>query len=114
GGAGTGKTVVAMDRARHLAEKVYTGPQDHVLFTTFTANLAQNVEEMLTTLCPDCVKRIEVVHLHAWAVRFLRDHRGEVEVAGPDVIDQCWEEALHGSGTLDYDVGFLKLEWDQV
>jgi hypothetical protein len=114
GGAGTGKTVVAMHRARHLAEKVFTGPQDRILFTTFTANLAQNVEEMLATLCPDLVKRIEVIHLHAWAVRFLRDHQGEVEVAGPDVTDQCWEEAVHTGGTPAYDVGFLKLEWDQV
>jgi hypothetical protein len=114
GGAGTGKTVVAMHRARHLAEKVFSGPQDHVLFTTFTANLAQNVEEMLATLCPEQAKRIDVVHLHAWAVRFLREHRVEVEVAGPEVIDQCWEEAISGCGNLDLDVGFLKLEWDQV
>jgi superfamily I DNA/RNA helicase len=114
GGAGTGKTVVAMHRARHLAEKVFTGPQDRILFTTFTANLAQNVEEMLATLCPDCVQRIDVVHLHAWAVRFLRDHGGEVEIAGPEVIDQCWEEAASGAGAPDFDVGFLRLEWDQV
>jgi hypothetical protein len=113
GGAGTGKTVVAMHRARHLAEKVFTGPQDRVLFTTFTANLAQNVEEMLATLCPEQAKRFDVVHLHAWAVRFLREHRGEVEVAGPEVIDQCWEEAVSG-GQPELDVGFLKLEWDQV
>jgi hypothetical protein len=38
GGAGTGKTVVAMHRARHLAGQVFTAPQDRVLFTTFTAN----------------------------------------------------------------------------
>ncbi len=114
GGAGTGKTVVAMHRARHLAEKLCTTPQDRILFTTFTANLALNIEELLATLCPDCVGRIEVVHFRAWAVRFLRDQGLEVEVAGTDVIEQCWEEAVLGSGTLDYDVGFLKLEWDQV
>ncbi len=114
GGAGTGKTVVAMHRARHLAEKVCTNPKDRVLFTTYTANLAQNVEEMLATLCPESVSRIEAVHLHAWAVRFLKDQGIRVDVAEQDVIDQCWEEAVYGSGTLDYDVGFLKLEWDQV
>jgi superfamily I DNA/RNA helicase len=114
GGAGTGKTVVAMHRARYLAETVCTAPEDRVLFTTFTANLAQNVEEMLATLCPDCLNRIEVVHLHAWAMRSLRDHQIEVEVADPEVIDQCWEEALNSSGTSNYDLGFLKLEWDQI
>src|ERR1035438_3198021 len=35
GGAGTGKTVVAMHRARYLAEEVFTGKDDRVLFTTF-------------------------------------------------------------------------------
>jgi hypothetical protein len=114
GGAGTGKTVVAMHRARHLAETLCTGPQDRILFTTFTANLAQNVEEMLATLCPDCLNRIEVVHLHAWAVRFLRDQGVEVEVAAQDAVEQCWEEAVQGNGNFDYDLGFLKLEWDHV
>jgi hypothetical protein len=114
GGAGTGKTVVAMHRARHLAEKVFTDSQDRILFTTFTANLAQNVEAMLTTLCPDSMGRIEVVHLHAWAVRFLREQGVEVEVAGPEVIEQCWEEAAYAGDNRDYDVGFLKLEWDHV
>lgn len=53
GGAGTGKTVVAMHRARHLAGTLCTQPADRVLFTTFTANLAQNVEEMLATRARD-------------------------------------------------------------
>src|SRR5690606_24543324 len=36
GGAGTGKTVVAMHRAKHLATQVFTGDEDRILFTTFT------------------------------------------------------------------------------
>jgi hypothetical protein len=114
GGAGTGKTVVAMHRTRHLAAQVFTAPQDRVLFTTFTANLAQNVEEMLATLCPDCLGRVEVAHLHAWAVRFLRDRGVEVKIADPEVVDQCWEEAASSAGTPDFDTGFFRLEWDQV
>ena len=43
GGAGTGKTVVAMHRAAYLAEKVFTGAGDCILFTTFTKNLAQDI-----------------------------------------------------------------------
>ena len=52
GGAGTGKTVVAMHRAKHLASKVFPEKTDRILFTTFTANLAQNVEQMLSTALP--------------------------------------------------------------
>ena len=55
GGAGTGKTVVAMHRARWLAD-LLTKRNDgngKVLFTTFTSNLAADVEDSLAT----CVRR---------------------------------------------------------
>src|SRR3984893_7725329 len=91
GGAGTGKTVVAMHRAKHLASKVCPEKADRILFTTFTANLAQNVEQMLSTLCPECMDRLDVIHLHAWAVRFLRSLGLTVEIASPDTIEACWE-----------------------
>jgi len=70
GGAGTGKTVVAMHRARHLARTLCKAPQDRILFTTYTANLAQNVEQNIAHLCGPGKSQIEVVHLHAWAARF--------------------------------------------
>src|SRR3954469_9760170 len=72
GGPGTGKTVVAMHRARHLARHVFPDKTDCILFTTFTANLAENVRENLAALCGEEAERIEVVHLHAWAVRFMK------------------------------------------
>jgi superfamily I DNA/RNA helicase len=114
GGAGTGKTVVAMHRAKHLASKVFLDKTDRVLFTTFTANLAQDIEQMLSTLCPQCIDRIEVVHLHSWAVRFLRDHGQTVEIASPETIEACWEEAILEADDLTWDIGFFRQEWDQV
>src|ERR1022692_2181366 len=53
GGAGTGKTVVAMHRARYLAEEVFTGKDDRVLFTTFTKNLGIDIAHNLRKLCTD-------------------------------------------------------------
>ena len=47
GGAGTGKTVVAMHRARHLAANVFSSSTDRILFTTYTRNLAQNIRTNL-------------------------------------------------------------------
>jgi superfamily I DNA/RNA helicase len=114
GGAGTGKTVVAMHRAKHLASKVFPENTDRILFTTFTANLAQNIEQMLSTLCPQCINRIEVVHLHSWAVRFLRDHGRTVEIANPETIEACWEEAILEADDLAWDIGFFRQEWEQV
>jgi len=114
GGAGTGKTVVAMHRAKHLASRVFPEKHDHILFTTFTANLAQNVEQMLSTLCPECMDRLEVVHLHAWAVRFLREEGMTVEIASPETIETCWEEAVLEADDVSWDTGFLRQEWEQV
>jgi len=114
GGAGTGKTVVAMHRARHLAKTLCKSPQDRVLFTTYTATLAQNVTRSLALLCGPEGDRIEVVHLHAWAARFLRDRGRKFVVASPSELDACWEEAIRRSGEREFDPGFLAQEWDQV
>ena len=84
GGAGTGKTVVAMHRSRHLAAKVFTAPSDRVLVTTYTGNLAENIEAILKSLCGEEQSRIEVVHLHAFAVRLLRSHGVERDIASPE------------------------------
>ena len=114
GGPGTGKTVVAMHRARHLAREVFKEKTDRILFTTYTANLAESVEQNLRSLCGDQGERIEVIHLHAWAVRFMKTQGVDFQVASDEEIDRCWEEALAVAGDPDFDVGFLKQEWALV
>jgi superfamily I DNA/RNA helicase len=114
GGPGTGKTVVAMHRARHLAREVFKEKTDRILFTTYTANLAESIEQNLRGLCGDEMERIEVIHLHAWAVRFMKTQGVDFQVASEEEIDQCWEEALAVAGDPDFDVGFLKQEWAMV
>ena len=49
GGAGTGKTVVLVHRARHLAR---TDPSARIILTTFTTNLAELLKESLVQLDP--------------------------------------------------------------
>jgi superfamily I DNA/RNA helicase len=114
GGPGTGKTVVAMHRARHLAREVFKDKTDRILFTTYTANLAESVEQNLRSLCGDEMERIEVIHLHAWAVRFMKTQGVDFQVASEEEIGQCWEEAVAVAGDPDFDVGFLKQEWGLV
>ncbi len=108
GGAGTGKTVVAMHRARHLAITACPGPEDRILFTTYTANLAENVRDNLMGLCGDLAARIEVVHLHAWAARFLNAQGISVDIASNEELDRCWQTALAGSDSSEFDAGFLR------
>ena len=77
GGAGTGKTVLAMHRAKWLAEN-RASPDLKVLFTTFTRNLANDIEENLKTLCShSTMQKIEVKNLDAWVHGFLRRHKYE-------------------------------------
>src|SRR5271166_1118018 len=110
GGAGTGKTVVAMHRSRHLAAKLFTAPSDRVLVTTYTGNLAENIEAILKSLCGEEQSRIEVVHLHAFAVRLLRSHGVEGDIASPEEIEEHWQQAISISGAREFDSSFLRKE----
>lgn len=77
GGAGTGKTVVAMHRTKWLAEN-RTPDGRKVLFTTFTRNLVIDIKENLSSFCPaPTMKKIEVRNLDAWVQGFLRSQRYE-------------------------------------
>jgi hypothetical protein len=80
GGAGTGKTVLAMHRAKWLAENRAT-TERKVLFTTFTRNLASDIEENMKTLCgPTVMQKIEIKNLDAWVLGFLRRHKYEHKI----------------------------------
>lgn len=73
GGAGTGKTVVAMHRAARLARQYAQLPGRPVLFTTFTKTLAEDIRQHLELLCtPQELEKIQVVNLDQWASGLLR------------------------------------------
>lgn len=96
GGAGTGKTVVAIHRSKWLAERVCTR-NEKVLFTTFTKNLAADIRANLKKICSqETLSKIEVINLDAWANKFLSGRSGmsrRVDFKG-DEIKKLWEEAL--------------------
>lgn len=93
GGAGTGKTVVAMHRARHLA-KLY--PDARILFTAFNRNLATNISGLLDTLCGAERSRIDVANIHSWAVKYAGKHWGTVTIPSTAQTAECWNAALAG------------------
>jgi hypothetical protein len=97
GGGGTGKTVLAMHRAKWLAEQ--RASADHkVFFTTFTRNLAADIEENLKTLCsPATMQNIEVKNLDAWVHSFLRRHKYEHTIIydrKQGDAKEAWQSAL--------------------
>ena len=116
GGAGTGKTVVAMHRAHRLASEL-SNPRERVLFTTFTKNLAADIQQNLREVCTtDEMKRIEVNNLDAWVAKFLKDqgYGYTVQYSGPR-LQGYWQDAIARSGVdIDREVGFYVDEWQQV
>ena len=116
GGAGTGKTVLAMHRAKWLAENA-TPEGKKVLFTTFTKNLAFDILENLKTLCSaDTLKKIEVVNLDAWVYAFLRGQRYEHRIVYKrSEAQDAWQRALTlADSSLGLDEKFYEREWEDV
>lgn len=116
GGAGTGKTVVAMHRAKHLVTQVFTGESDRILFTTFTNNLARDIQENLRKLCPPAaLRRIEVVHLDKWVADFLKrqGYRHRIVYWGQPPLKDLWEQAMT-LRPLGFTDRFFREEWDYV
>lgn len=118
GGAGTGKTVLAMHRAKWLAEQ-RTRPDQKVLFTTFTKNLATDIEQNLKSLCSKAtMDRIEVVNLDAWVHGFMRTHKLEQRIVydrRQEGAAQAWLAAMAvRDTTLDLSEDFYAQELEQI
>ena len=113
GGAGTGKTVVAMHRARWLAQAL--PPGQRILFTTFTRNLAADIANNLRAICsPEEFKRIEVTNLDSWVQRFLRGRRYRFRLVFGREPD-AWQEALAMKPNDEaLSNAFYNDEWEQV
>lgn len=114
GGAGTGKTVVAIHRAKHLLKLI--PDNQSILFTTFTTNLAADIQDHLRKICSvEEMRRIEVVNLDAWVARFLREQGFPTNLIYGEQVNELWEEALALSGVnIGYGAGFFAEEWTRV
>ena len=118
GGAGTGKTVLAMHRAKWLAENRIVA--DHkVFFTTFTRNLASDIEENLKTLCTSAVlAKVEVKNLDAWVNGFLRRNKCEYKIVygrKQGEAAEAWQCAMALEiSNLALPLGFYEDEIDRV
>jgi len=116
GGAGTGKTVVAMHRAKWLAENV-ADEDNKVLFTTFTRNLATDIHKNLEAICtPDLLSRIEVVNLDRLVQSFLRKQNYDYNVLYDSKIsNDYWSIAMgEKPAELALSESFFQEEWSHV
>jgi hypothetical protein len=95
GGAGTGKTVVALHRAVHLAQK----PGARVLLCTFNRTLAAILEAQLRRLASaEVAARIEVLGVDQAVNRVVREHDGDLpRPAESRAQERLWEDAAASS-----------------
>lgn len=114
GSAGTGKTVVALHRARRLA----LDPQARVLLTTFSEPLAFALERKLEILAgerSEVVPRITVASFEGIARElFQLVHGGRPALAGDDVIRSLLTKAAENQNGPPITDRFLVSEWTHV
>ncbi|MBY5946834.1 UvrD-helicase domain-containing protein [Photobacterium rosenbergii] len=118
GGAGTGKTVVAMHRAVWLASQMEKTQSGKILFTTFTRNLAADIKANLKKIASeDEMSRIEVTNIDGWITRFLKRFNYDFKVVYETDKEReiCWKYALdQAPAQLGLPESFYEEEWRHI
>ena len=114
GSAGTGKTIVALHRAAHLAR---THAEARVLLTTFSDTLANALQTQLKRLLssePRLAERIDIYSLNAIGSRLYTTHVGQRTIASRETIRELVQEAAGDVDGHKFSPQFLVAEWEQV
>ncbi len=114
GSAGTGKTIVVLHRAVHLARK---SPDARVLLTTFSDILANALLTQLKRLVssePRLAQRIDICSLNAIGMRLYKSLVGPVTIASREAMIELLRDASKTVGGHKFTLHFLLTEWDQV
>lgn len=89
GAAGTGKTVVALHRARRAVE---ADDQARVLFTTFIKSIPPVLEHIFSRFAPSQADRVEFTNVHSWALKLLRQAGRPVNI-DTGRTEKSWKRA---------------------
>ena len=117
GGAGTGKTVVAMHRAAKLARQFAALPGRPIVFTTFTKTLSDDIRQHLGLLCtPQELDKIQVVNLDQWASSVLRRFGYKPELLYDESVRRdYWQAAMSAMpSSADLSQHFMRAEYERV
>lgn len=111
GSAGTGKTVVALHRAAHLARE---NPQAQLLLTTFSDTLAGALRMKLARLLEgegDVSSRIDVEAIDEVGMRVYREAFGEPQIADAGTVAELLRTATAENKFSEL---FIESEWSDV
>lgn len=114
GSAGTGKTIVALHRAAHLARK---HPDARVLLATFSDTLASALQTKLRRLLgnePRLAERVDVHSIDTIGLKLYKTHIGPGAIASREIVRGLVQEAANAVDGHKFGVHFLLTEWEQV
>lgn len=114
GSAGTGKTIVALHRAVHLARR---HQEARVLLTTFSDTLAHALHTKLRRLVgnePRLAERIDVHALDAIGLRLHRAQVGPLKFVTRDELTGLLGAASQAVAGHKFSPRFLLAEWEQI
>lgn len=114
GSAGTGKTVVAIHRAVHLAR---SRPDARVLLATFSDPLAHALRANVRRLIggePRVAERLEVFAMRALGIRLHHAQLGPVRLASRADIETLLQDAASTTEGHKFSASFLRDEWEHV
>ena len=114
GSAGTGKTIVALHRAVHLAR---THPESRVLLATFSEALATALRARLTRLIgnePKVAERLEVHAMSGIGRRLYAARVGRLDLAADEDVRTLLDRAAAGIEGHRFSAHFLWTEWSTV
>lgn len=94
GGAGTGKTVVAVHRANNLVMERVAGAGPRVLLTTFTKGLAQGLKSQLNALNPSYPEAGEPGEDGVWVDNIDAVVRKVVSLGTPEEVEEATRRVL--------------------
>ncbi len=115
GPAGTGKTVVGLHRAAHLAGRT----SGRILYVTFVNNLPRVQKQLFGRMASTFADRVEFRSLHGWASAFLAE-RGVALTLNPpradDAFSRAWVTVGRDSALAEIDPspGYWREEIDHV
>ena len=114
GSAGTGKTIVALHRAVHLA---HAHSDARILLTTFSDTLASALRVRLRRLVhnqPSIAERLEVHSIGGVGRRLYEANMGTFNLASDEVVREMVGQAAVEIGEHNFSRHFLWTEWRRV